>query len=85
MGQQRHNDLAILNIERWFTNKVVLEQMDEIINILGKGHERNSSFSENILAQPYTNQNVLNYAYTQYVICNIRPICRVTEYLHYNS
>ncbi|XP_071826952.1 zinc finger MYM-type protein 1-like [Apostichopus japonicus] len=44
MGQERLNNLAILNIERVFTNKIMEGQMEDIINIFGGRRGRNCYF-----------------------------------------
>ena len=44
MGQKRVSNLAILNIERCFTNRVLAESMDSIIDIFGRRKNRNTYF-----------------------------------------
>ena len=44
MGQKRLNSAALINIERAYANKVVNNDIDEIINTFGRRHGRQSYF-----------------------------------------
>ena len=44
MGQDMLSSLALLHIEREFVNRVLLEDMDRMIDVFGKRSGRNSHF-----------------------------------------
>ena len=44
MGQQRLSNIALINIERAYTNSAVNNDMDRIIDIFGRQNDRDSCF-----------------------------------------
>ena len=46
MGQDRLHDVAIINVERAYTNEVIDNYMDKIIDTFGERIERKSLLSD---------------------------------------
>ena len=44
MGQERLNSIAIINIEREYTNKVITSSMDKIVDTFGRRNGRDAHF-----------------------------------------
>ena len=44
MGQERLSTLALLHIERDYFNRVLLEEVDKIIDAFGRANGRNKYF-----------------------------------------
>ena len=44
MGQERLNSIAIINIEREYTNKVITSSMDTIVDTFGRRNGRDAHF-----------------------------------------
>ena len=44
MGQERLSNLALLHIEREYVNKVIIEDLEDIINTYGKRNGRQTLF-----------------------------------------
>ena len=44
MGQERLSNLALLHIEREYVNKVIIEDMEDIINTFGERNGRQTLF-----------------------------------------
>ena len=44
MGQERLSSLALLHIERDYFNRVLLEEVDKIIDAFGRANGRNKYF-----------------------------------------